>query len=223
MNKFFIVSLITSIFPNRTRNFILSKALGWNISATAEISRLAFLNVRSVNLGPGSKIRAMTYAKGLDSIVLGAHARIGRLNWITGFPSSNLDHFSHVQGRDPVLILGDHASITNRHLIDCTDRVEIGAFSTFAGFRSQILTHSIDLKNNIQHCRPVKIGEYSFVGTGTIILGGAILPNRSILAAGSTLGGRLTEEDCLYGGSPVRKIKSLSGYLYFSRNEGSVK
>src|SRR3712207_7972137 len=43
-------------------------------------------------------------------------------------------------------------------------------------FRSQFLTHSIDLLENVQRSRPIKIGKFCFVGTNSVILGGSVLP-----------------------------------------------
>ncbi len=106
-------------------------------------------------------------------------ARIGRGNWITGFPLGGTRHFLHEPDRAPELHVGTHAAITNRHLIDCTNRVHLGAFSTFAGFRSQILTHSIDLGSCRQSSAPVRIGRYCFVGTGCTLLAASSLPDFS--------------------------------------------
>src|SRR4029079_13492242 len=96
-------------------------------------------------------------------------------------------HFCHQPDRKPELVLEEHAAITHRHLIDCTHSVVIGRFSTFAGFQSQILSHSIDLTACRQSSAPVRIGAYCFVGTNCVILGGSELPDYSVLGAKSLL------------------------------------
>jgi hypothetical protein len=48
------------------------------------------------------------------------------------------------------------------HLLDCTDRIEIGRLSTIAGYRSIIITHGIDYVNSRQICRPIKIGDFCY-------------------------------------------------------------
>ena len=83
----------------------------------------------------------------------GAH--LGNLNWVTGLPTGGGRYFLHQPERRPELRMGRHASVTNRHLIDCTGTVTIGAFATLAGFQSQILTHSIDLAAGRQASEPV--------------------------------------------------------------------
>ena len=109
-------------------------------------------------------------------------------------------------------------------IIDCTDSVELGRFATFAGFRSQILTHSIDLKLNRQRARPVRIGEYCFIGTGCILLPGTDIAGRIIVAAGTTCSGAVGIEGSIVGvGKSQIKPVDLRGYGYFERSEGVVR
>jgi len=137
-----------------------------------------------LKMGPKAVIGAFTVCKGLGLLQLGELAFIGPLNWIWAFPlGTSSHHFELDPGRKPQLIIGEHAAITSRHIIDCTDEVFIGGFSTFAGYRSQILTHSIDLNESRQRCKPVRIGHHCFVGTGCVLLGGCGLPDRSVLGA----------------------------------------
>jgi acetyltransferase-like isoleucine patch superfamily enzyme len=145
------------------------------------------------------------------------------LNWITGFPSGKSRHFAHQPDRRPELILGAHAGISSRHLIDCTARVRIGAFATVAGFRSQFVTHSVDLEAGRQSSEPIEIGEYSFVGTDSVILGGSSLPHHSVLSAKSLLNKKWDTPFHLYGGVPAKPLKELPHEMeYFRRKEGFV-
>jgi len=146
------------------------------------------------------------------------------LNWISGFPKDvNLLHFADQTDRAPKLTLGDHAAITNRHLIDCTDAVTIGRYSTFAGFKSQILTHSISIVDSRQRSGPVVIGDYTFVGTASIILPNSCLPSCSVLGAGSVLNKKYIDEYFLYAGNPARPVKKLEcDSAYFIRTTGYV-
>jgi serine acetyltransferase len=171
----------------------------------------------------GSRIEHLTICKNIDLLHLKAHATIGRANWITGFPLGPSRHFAHEQDRQPQLIVGEHAAITHRHLIDCTNSVVIGKFTTMAGFQSQILTHSIDLEKNRQASAPVRVGDYCFVGTNCVLLGGSALPDFCVLGAKSLLNKAFTESYQLYGGVPARPIEKLSpDYEYFHRTEGFV-
>ena len=170
-----------------------------------------------------ASIGHLTVCKNLALLHLGAHAVIGRGNWITGFPLGPSDHFSHQPERRPELILGNHAAITHRHLIDCTNRITVGPFATVAGFQSQLLTHSIDLAINRQSSAPIEIGAYCFLGTNCVLLGGSALPDFSVLGAKSLLSKSFRETHRLYGGVPARELQTLpSDYAYFCRTAGFV-
>ncbi len=175
-------------------------------------------------LGPDARIGHGNVIKGAALVRLAEQGFIGNGNWITGFPAgTGSRHFAHQPDRRPELHLGAHAAITNRHLIDCTHRVEIGAFTTFAGFRSQILTHSIDLQLARQHSEPITVGAYCFVGTDCVLLGGAALPDRSVLGAKSLLNKAYTDPGQLYAGVPARPVAPLpADAAYFSRETGFI-
>jgi acetyltransferase-like isoleucine patch superfamily enzyme len=175
-------------------------------------------------MGPGAVIGAFTVCKGLSLLRLEESGRIGALNWITAFPQgTGSRHFSADAERQPQLIVERHAAITNRHLIDCTAEVVIGAFTTFAGFRSQILTHSIDLMESRQRAKPVHIGHHCFVGTACVLLGGSALPDCSVLGAQSLLSEKYETPNYLYGGVPAKPIKPIDPEAqYFTRTSGYV-
>src|SRR3546814_16448276 len=73
-------------------------------------------------------------------------------------------YFSSSPNRKSALIMHEHSGITRKHLLDCSDTIEIGKFSLVAGWRSQILTHSPDFEKNCQMCLPTVIGSYYFIG-----------------------------------------------------------
>jgi UDP-3-O-[3-hydroxymyristoyl] glucosamine N-acyltransferase len=170
-----------------------------------------------------SRIDHLTVCKNIDLLHLKAHASIGRGNWITGFPLGPSRHFADEKDRRPQLIVGEHSAVTHRHLIDCTNSVTIGKFTTVAGFQSQIVTHSIDIEKNCQTSASVRIGDYCFVGTNCVLLGGSALPDFCVLGAKSLLNKSFTESHQLYGGVPARPIQKLSpDCKYFRRTEGFV-
>ncbi|GAA0199152.1 hypothetical protein QOZ96_001238 [Brevundimonas nasdae] len=177
-----------------------------------------------VDMEPGARIGSLTYVKGLGELLIEENGRLGNLNWVTGLPKSSTAFFKEQPDRRPALVIRSNAAITHRHLIDCTDLVEIGAYATFAGWGSQILTHAIDFAANRQSALPVRIGAYAFVGTRCVFLKGAYLPERSILAAGSVLSTHETQTDSLYSGVRATWIKRLdTGLAYFQRHLGFVQ
>ena len=217
-----IILLLSLLFPWSVRRSILEKQLGYTIHPSCRIGFSWILPTRLI-MEEGSSIGDLTMCKNIDLLHLQAHATIGRGNWITGFPLGLSRHFSNEKDRQPQLIMGEHSAITHRHLIDCTNSLTIGKFTTVAGFQSQIITHSIDIEKNCQASAPVRIGDYCFIGTNCVVLGGSTLPDFSVLGAKSLLNKHFTDSHQLYGGVPAQPIKQLPpDYAYFRRTVGFV-
>ena len=217
-----IVCLATLPLPWFFRRVLLQALCGYSLHPTSRIG-FSLVYPDELVMGEHAGIGHLTVCKGLRRLHMGAHSTIGRGNWITGFPSENKTFFAHQKDRVPELILGAQSAITHRHIIDCTNSVQIGEFTTVAGFRSQILTHSIDLMDCRQSSAPVKIGDYCFVGTDCVLLGGSVLPSYSALGAKSLLNKAHTETHCLYAGVPAKPVKSLGPEVkYFKRDIGFV-
>jgi acetyltransferase-like isoleucine patch superfamily enzyme len=217
-----LVMFLSFLLPWPARRRLLVSQFGYTIHPSSRIG-LAWICPRRLIMEENSSIGHLTLCKNIDLLHLGAHAMIGQLNWITGFPTGSSRHFAHQTDRQPELILETHAGISSRHLIDCTARVRIGAFATLAGFRSQLITHSIDLEAGRQSSEPIEIGEYCFVGTDSVILGGSALPHHSVLGAKSLLNKKWAAPFHLYAGVPAKPLKELSHEReYFRRREGFV-
>lgn len=216
-----LISLLSIVLPWPLRRAVLRSVFGYQISDTSRIG-LSWIYPKKLILKDGARIGHLTFCKNIDLLEIGEEASIGNLNWITGYPSGP-GHFSHQTDRHPELILGPQSAITNRHLVDCTARVTIGAFATFAGYASQLLTHSINLEASRQEAYPISIGAYSFVGTNCVLLGGSALPDYSVLGAKSLLNRAYADTYFLYGGVPAKPIKKLPETTgYFQRKSGFV-
>ena len=214
--------LFVVLLPWRLKRFVLRSAYGYEVHATARIG-LAWVFPRRLIMGAHSSIGHLTVCKGMELLSLGEHASVGRLNWISAYPFNQPPHFTHLPDRKPQLIIGEHAAITHRHIIDCTEEVVIGAFATMAGYRSQILTHSVDLAECRQHAKPVRIGRYSFVGTACTMLGGTVVPDYSVVGAQALLNKAYEETYHLYAGVPAKAVSALDpGMKYFTRTTGYV-
>jgi len=217
-----LLGILSLLLPWNLRRSFLENQFGYSIHPSSRIG-FAWIFPRRLVMEEKSRIGHLTFCKNIDLLHLGAHAIVGQLNWITGFPSGPNRHFAHQPERQPELIVERHAGISSRHLIDCTARVRIGAFATIGGFRSQLLTHSIDFNAGRQTAEPIEIGEYSFTGTNSVVLGGSILPHHSVLGAQSLLNKKWDEPYRLYAGVPAKPVKELSPEMeYFRRSEGFV-
>jgi acetyltransferase-like isoleucine patch superfamily enzyme len=213
---------LTVMLPWSVRRQVLARVFGYRIHRTSRIG-ISLVCPRMLVMGAHSRIGHLTVCHGLDYLGLGERSTIGNLNWVTGRSADDQSYFAAGRARKAELVLGAQSAVTNRHLIDCTNAVHIGHHATVAGYRSQILTHSIDVQYNRQDSQPITIGSYTFVGTQCIILGGSSLPPRSGLAAMSLLNAVHTDSLTLYGGVPARPVKQLGPeYEYFRRTEGVV-
>jgi acetyltransferase-like isoleucine patch superfamily enzyme len=214
--------VLSLCLPWGIRRSFLEKQFGYTIHPSCRIG-FSFIFTTRLIMEEGSRVGNLTMCKNIDLLHLKAHASIGNGNWITGFPLGRSRHFAEEKDRQPQLIVGEHSAITHRHLIDCTNSVVIGKFTTFAGFQSQILTHTIDIEKSRQTSAPVRVGDYCFVGTNCVLLGGSALPDFCVLGAKSLLNKAFTESHQLYGGVPARPIEKLPpDCAYFRRTEGFV-
>jgi acetyltransferase-like isoleucine patch superfamily enzyme len=217
-----LLMLLSVILPWSLRRRLLCRWCGYELHPASRIG-LSWIFPQRLTMKAGARIGNGTVCKGLGLVQLGECASIGNGCWITGFPPGGKDFFMHQPERRPELIVGKHSAITNRHLIDCTATVRIGEFTTFAGFQSQILSHSIDLEVSRQSSQPVTIGDYCFIGTNCVLLGGAALPDYCVLGAKSLLNKSFEQTHYLYGGVPARPLKELPKEMaYFHRKEGMV-
>lgn len=215
------VALLTLPLPWILRRWLLCRLCRYDIAADARIG-WSLVCVPQLRMASGARIGHGNLIKGAR-VDLAESASIGDFNWISGLTLTDARHFRGESERDPALLLGRHAAVTSRHYVDCCNRVTLGEFSTLAGARSQILTHAIDLRRNVQVSAPVRIGRYCFVGTASVILKGAALPDFSVLAANSSLARGFEDSYTLYSGVPATAVKSLErDWAYFSRERGYV-
>ncbi len=217
-----LVTIVAMPWPWPVRRWLLQALLSYKLDPTSRIG-WSLIVPKHLVMRAHSAIGAFNVCKGLDLFEMGEHSSLGRLNWISAYPSDSTTFFGATPDRQPILVIGDHAAITNRHLLDCTAAVRVGRFATVAGFRSQVLTHSIDLASSTQRALPISVGDFCFVGTSCVILGGSSLPAYSILGAQSLLNRAFQDTYWLYAGVPCKPVKQVPRDLgYFVRTVGIV-
>jgi len=221
MKKYF--SLVILCFPWFVRKWLYEVIFNYEIDDNAYIG-FSWIYPEKLYMERGARIGHLTICKSIEKLEMGSKSTIGALNWITGFPRGiKSKHFDSELNRSPALIIKCHSAITGRHLIDCTNTITIGKFTTIAGIRSQLLTHSINLMESKQESSPINIGDYCFVGTNTVVLKGSALPDYSVFGAMSLINKEYKNSYCLYGGVPAVEIKSLpKNYKYFIRKKGFI-
>jgi len=218
-----LLKIFIFILPWFFKRKLLISFFGYKIHPKARIG-LSWIFPYQLIMEEGSYIGHFNVAIHLDCIHLEKNSKIGRSNWITGFTTkSNHKHFQHQKQRESKLIIGKHTAITKKHHLDCTNYIKIGKYSTIAGYGSQLLTHSIDVYENRQSSAPINIGDYTFVSTDVVILGGANLPNNSVLGAKALLNKPYKDEWVLYGGVPAKQVGEIDKKAkYFKRQKGFV-
>lgn len=224
--KIFVATCIQGLFfllPWGIRRRLLNIIFNHSISKSAHIG-FSIILAKRIEMHAKSRIGHFTIIKGASLIVLNERSSIGNLNWIFAFPiGTKSQHFHDQPGRSASLVLGRHSAITARHILDCTDSIKIGEFSTVAGYRTQFLTHSINLRESRQKAECIEIGKYCFIGTGCILLPGASLPDFCVLGAGSVLTKKFKDSFSLYSGTPAIQVRSLeNSALYFHRTQGFI-
>lgn len=218
-----LLQMLLFIFPRAFRFRCLKFLYGFEIHPSARIG-FSILGAKSVIINKNAKVGHLNLIRNVDVLFLDSGARIGSMNWIAGLSiSQSKEHYLDNSQRRSNLTIEENASITNQHLLDCTDHITIKRFSTVAGYRSQILTHEIDIYKSTQKSSPVIIGEYSFIGSGVIILAGTKFPSSSVLMAGSLCRISSLDSFSLFGGVPAKKIKKYEDSAkYFFRLNGHV-
>lgn len=219
-----LLSMLIIILPWKLKRLIYIKIFKYQIASSARIG-FSIIFPKMLIMENNSKIGSLTYCKGIDLVHLEESSKIGTLNWITGFPSNNseIGHFAYDKNRYPALIIKKHSAITSRHMIDCTNTIRIGEYTTVAGIRSQLLTHSINIYTSRQESLPITIGNYCFISTSVICLGGTTIPDYSVVSAMSLCNKKYENSYSLYGGVPAKKIKDLEKNTnYFIRKVGYV-
>jgi acetyltransferase-like isoleucine patch superfamily enzyme len=216
-----LLSLAVVLLPWPLKRRVLQRFWGYDLAPSARIG-LSYIYPGHLVMDEGASIGHLNVAIHLGRMHCGAHSIISRGNWISGHPPDGA-HFRQRTTRDPSFILGAHAAVTKSHIIDCTDRIEIGEFTTLAGYHSQLITHGIDLARSQQDCKPIRIGAYCLIGTRVTVVGGAVLPDRSMLAAGAVLNKAHTQTHTLYAGQPAEARKQFDPQAaYFHRARGFV-
>lgn len=202
----------------RLKNRLLS-GLGHRIHPSARAEPNVVLRVTSVTLEAGAFLGRWNLIKDMRSVIVKENAAIGRMNLISSHPV-----YKRLYRDGAELELGVHAKITSRHQLDCSGSLRIGAFASIAGHETKVLSHSIDVRLDAQVAYPVVIGARSFVGARSLILGGAALPDSSVLAAGSTLiRSRAPGESGLWAGVPAVLRGPVSGRWFTRQTTGTTR
>lgn len=208
------VQAVLWLLPAGTVKNRLLRACGHVIGHRVVIGPTLVLGCGRFVLGDEVIIAPANVFRDMSRVRLQRQVQVGSWNWFSAHPGYR--SYSDKAGR---LVVGAGTYITSRHYLDCSGVIEVGTWSAIAGQRSTFQTHEMDLMTNQTTVGRIRIGDRSFIGTGCILLRGARLPSRSLLAAGSTLTRSTGSGDQgLWAGSPARFVKPMPG-KWFDRTE----
>jgi acetyltransferase-like isoleucine patch superfamily enzyme len=215
-----LVAAAAVLAPSRVRRFLHVRLLGYEIDPTARIGR-SLIDVEEFRAGPRASVASLTLIRGLYRLEMDEAANIGALVWINAVrrdsPALRAD-----LDRDPSLVLHRSAGFTPMHFVDCCDRIELQQYAMIGGAMSQILTHSFDYREAQHYCAPVEIGEYSIVGTKSLLLPGTRIGARSIVAGGSVLNGEKYPDLKLIAGVPAKAKSDLDPDAKMFHRSGDI-
>ncbi len=213
-----LLSLFAWLLPPnlRFKNWLLRK-LGNHIGENVIIGPTLVLNCGpfwiddNAYLGLGNTFKHLRHAR------LGKKAHIANFNFITA--QAEYQRFSDYVG---FLILEEMAGMTNRHYLDCAGQVVLRRNSGIGGLRSIFQSHEIDVARNETFCGQIILEPNAMTGTGVLLLMGARVPEKSVLAAGSVL--TRQRDDAmkpygLYAGAPAKYIRELKDFAWWDRTE----
>ncbi|PWW21890.1 carbonic anhydrase/acetyltransferase-like protein (isoleucine patch superfamily) [Geodermatophilus normandii] len=205
------------LLPGGLRRFVHVRLLGHDLHPTASIGR-SVVDVDHLVMGEGARIGHLVLVRGCEEVRLGAGAVIAMLVWVNSVRADK-GYFTG-QPRRPALVMGEKSLITVMHFIDACDLVELADYAAIAGFGSIVQTHAVDIERMRQATAPIRIGDHSLVASRVLLLPGAVVPDRAVVAAGAVVG-RALEGHHLFAGVPAKPVRDLDPEQAFFVRETS--
>lgn len=214
-----ICATLLLLFPTGLVRVVLN-ALGHRIVAGSRVG-FSWIYCDLIVMDAGSRVGHANLVL-VKRLLMRKGAYFGRCNVLRGpfdvhmRERAALGHGNHItrggvgiSAGPAKLVLGHLAKITAGHRVDCTKSVCLGAFSTVAGFGSQIWTHGyvhdLDGPGRYRMDGRVVIGDNVYVGSGCLIFPGARLAKGVIVAGGTSVARSLSEAG-LYVSAAIRQL-----------------
>lgn len=134
---------------------------------------------------------------------------LGKVNF---FGKANIGHGSKISvGALGVLSLGNNFNVTAETAIVAHLNISFGN-DCLLSWETLVMDtdfHSIRIASGeqINNPSPIVVGDSVWIGCKCLILKGAIIPNGSIIGANTLVNKKLEDENAMYAGNPVVKLK----------------
>lgn len=211
-----LLSLFVWLLPNSNFKLWALRKLGNHIGNNVGIAPTIVLGCGPFFLDDDSRFGLLNTFRNLRHVRIGKRSQLGNFNYVTAQPEYQL-HSDYVG----FFIVEEMSGITSRHYLDCGGQIILRRNSGIGGLRSIFQSHEIDLMKNETGVGQIILEENSMTGTGVIMLKGAVLPEKSVLAAGSILTKAprsvTLQSHGLYAGAPAKFVRELSDFAFWDR------
>lgn len=214
-NKY--LSLLAWLMPNSGFKRWALRMLGNQIGADVTLGMNLVIGCGAFSIDDNAVIGNGNAFRNLAHVRMGTHARMGNWNYVTAAPEFQL-HSDYVG----MLIVESMGIITSRHYLDCGGLIILRRGAALGGVRSIFQSHELDVENCSSTAGPIVLEKNSLTGSGCIVLKGARVPERCVLAAGSVLPKARDDDESqmsgLYAGVPARHVRDLKDYAFWDRS-----
>lgn len=223
MNKFF--AALISVLPfNVVRIFLYRNLCKYKIGPAAKIAPFNIILSKdcvlgNIVIGPFNLLSAMSIVID-DRVSLGRFNRVKNVSSLFIGPGSHIGSWNVFFGTKPGLSpfkshecmkIGQGSVITNHHSFDLSDEIFMGDDVTIAGSGTQFWTHGFDL-GHVKIQAPIRIGSHIYIGSRSLITQGVEIVDGTIVGAGTTVAGKISEPGFYVSSKLVRK-SPVSSYL----------
>jgi len=164
--------------------------LGYCIGKDVKIGR-SMINCKKVTIGDGVYI-ADNNVFSCKELSIGSHTKIHSGNVFIGKNS---------------IFIGKDSRIINNHYFDLYNTISIGDNSWIAGRNSQFWTHGSLYTKIGSKDLSIRIGDYTYIGSGSLFAPGAKVNSKSLVALGSVVTKTFEDIEVIIGGNPATIIK----------------
>lgn len=208
------LELIVWLLPASAVKNRCLRYFGHSIAASATVGPNIVIGLRKAKIGEDVLLRPFNVIRGLGCLILESQTEIGSWNWISAHPA-----FQEVDTQAGTLILRYRSRIGSRCYIDTSGTVDVRDYGNVGGNRCFLQTHEPDFANNRQTVGRITVGAHSMAASTSVMLKNSVLPDRSLLAANSTMRAAADRRPGLYAGSPAVWKKETPATGWFTRDD----
>ncbi|MBT5268562.1 MAG: hypothetical protein HOL70_03855 [Candidatus Marinimicrobia bacterium] len=200
--KEIVLNLLIVLLPSWLKVFIL-RSRGATIGKNCWIG-FSVIDASCITIGDNVHVGHFNLLWRLKGLTLETGSGITMFNWITG-------------ARTGTFRLGRNSGITRFHFLEASAGIDIGSNCIVAGRSSHFFTHGIS-STNLDDQRPIAIGDWCYIGTGSKFVPGASVAAGTFVGMGSVVTKASSECFVLIAGAPATVKKHLtSSDAYFAR------